>query len=78
MVPRFYGPDEVHALAKDRAARARRPLHRGRVDGNAHGKVAVDRLRSAHAATVRGRAARGNGLAIEHVAADRRDAALKE
>ena len=39
------GPDEVHAFAPNRAARARRPLHRRRVDGDALGEIAVDRLR---------------------------------
>ena len=47
-LPGLGRPDEMHALSPDRAARARRPLHRRGVDGDANREIAVDRL-TAHA-----------------------------
>ena len=45
---RLDGADEVHALAPHRTARARRPVHRRRIDGDARAEIAVDRNRSIH------------------------------
>src|SRR6187455_3262138 len=72
-LPRLGGADQVHALAPYRAARARGPLHRRRVDGDARGKITVDRLGGVHAYY----GTRSRASAIEHVAADRRDAAAR-